>query len=509
MSKKQKVKYNFSGREEDVNRLLRMFSTKDVLARINRESAEMLRNAATSKTPAVESVSYNVYGSYGLVPKKKESRVAAWDLIDLAYYMVKWSDDYRGRAVESDAEFYVLADAVKGLKQRKESEMLEDMDANDPEFFFYLWGFAGEQFKLESPARAFDNAGRELYILFESEKKTGDQFENLEDIIISETGYNWTQLVTALFIGWFLFTQCDEYNDGCIEINSELLSTDDLKNILMRYSSNYESIRKSPLGRQIFYTKPYVITKNNKLISVSAYLNLFIYEHCILWIIRDFFNQKKGDRAFTSYFGKCFEKYFEELLQTCLNEEEFEKIPETTTERADWRIVIERYQFLVEQKSTIMRLGAKQQESNVKDIKAFAKGTVLKAVNQLYNTEKDFDNGKYIKIVLLYDDYLNPAVMDPILSLPECKVVLDNYFWLMTIEEAEMLFSLCKSNREVFKKIVEEKIEREENHSIAGKSIGQLLAENAIKTNEYLHQEKIWKYREYAQNNVRQVFYRK
>ena len=506
MPKKQKIRYNYSGQWEDVKRLLRMFSTKEVLARVNCESAKLIQTAGSSDMSAVESVFYTVYGANGMIPQKKQSMITAWNLIDLAYYMIIASDDYRGRAIESNEEFYVLVDSVEGLKQRKEEEMLKEVDAGSPDFFMYLWGFAGEQFKLELPGRIFDNAGRELYILFESEKKTGEPFESIESIIAAETGYSWAQIVTALLMGWFMFFQNSEYKDDYFDFREEILSADDIFNILMRYAADYNSVRTSSLGRQFLYTKPYVITQNNKLVSISAYLNLFIYEHCILWIVRDYY-QKKGDRAFTSYFGKCFEKYFEELLQTYLNKNEFEKIPETKAERADWKIVVEGYQFLVEQKSTIIRLGAKQQESNIEAIRAFAKGTVLKAVKQLYNTEKDFDNGKYVKIVLLYDDYLKPEIMDQFLSLPECKVESDNYYWLMSIEEAEMLFSLCKSKREVFRKIVGEKIEREITHSIAGKSIGQLLSENKIVKNEYLHQDKIWKYREFAQNNIRKILH--
>ena len=333
-----------------------------------------------------------------------------------------------------------------------------------------------------------------------------EKFEDLESIIVSETGCSWKKIVTALFLGWLLFSQFNEYQDNIFDFDGDFLSENEFKSVLTRYASNYNEIKESPLGRQVFYTKPYVITQNNNLVSVSSYLNLFIYEHSILWIIRDYY-QKKNDRAFTSFFGRCFEKYFEELLQTYLSENEFEKIPEQTVKRADWKIEVDEFKFLIEQKSTIIRLSVKQQETNIEDLKTFAKMNVLKAVRQLYNTEKDFNDGKYIKIVLLYDDYLNPEIMEQFLSLPECKVEKDNYYWLMTIEEAERLFSLCKDKRDIFRIIIEEKINRELKHSIEGKSIGYLLDENGIYNNEYLQREKIWSYREYASNTVMKIIH--
>jgi hypothetical protein len=133
-----------------------------------------------------------------------------------------------------------------------------------------------------------------------------------------------------------------------------------------------------------------------------------------------------------------------------------------------------------------MRLSAKQQHTDIDAIKEFTKRTVLKAVSQLNNTEKEFANGKYIKIILLYEDYLEPELLEQFMEMRKCTVDNDNYFWLMTIEEAEMLFGLCKSDRALFGKIVSEKINREINHSNEGRGILKILNQNGIVKNLYL-----------------------
>ena len=104
-------------------------------------------------------------------------------------------------------------------------------------------------------------------------------------------------------------------------------------------------------------------------------------------------------------------------------------------------------------------------------------------------------------------DYLNSALLDEIANMPECKVDNDNYFWIVTIEEIEMLLFLAMNDRKLFNEIIAEKIVREVSHSIAGKSIIQLLNESGIRKNEYIKQEKFLKYSNIMQNKVREFLH--
>ena len=82
--------------------------------------------------------------------------------------------------------------------------------------------------------------------------------------------------------------------------------------------------------------------------------------------------------------------------------------------RADWKIVLGKYRFLVEQKSTILGLLAKQQESSINTIRQFAERNIIKALEQLKSTEDGLNDGQYIKIVLLYEDYLKAEALSEI-----------------------------------------------------------------------------------------------
>ncbi len=163
------------------------------------------------------------------------------------------------------------------------------------------------------------------------------------------------------------------------------------------------------------------------------------------------------------------------------------------------------HRILIEQKSTIMQLAAKQQQTDLNAVRKFAIDTLIKAIRQLENTETEYDDGKYIKIILLYEDYLAPALLDAIMNMPECKIENDHYFWIVTINEMEMLLYTAKTDRQLFDTIIKEKKEAESNHFLAGKSLVRIMREKGVNENVYLKQEKIRRYRDELQEVLKSI----
>lgn len=500
MAKNQKIKYNFSGKWDDVSNVFRQFSVADALKRINRESNDLFCHNGNSDICGVKRDKLNLFHKGNPFPEKHEVLIMAWTLIDLAYYLIKTSNDFRGKKIENNDELYILHEAVKNYRERNEHDFLENQDEQKIDFFMYLWGFAGEQFKTESPAIVLENQSRDLYILFEiNDPKEFD----IEESLNVETGLTWQMIIAYLALACVGFTQADTLDEVNRRIAWENPDNEkEFTNLLERYTADYTCVRESTLGRQILYAKPYIRTQKGEVVSVSAYLNYFLCEHSVLWIVRDRFNNL-GRQDFVIYFGNLFEKYFEELLGCTLDKNEYERIPEGKEKRADWKILCGDHKILVEQKSTIMKLSAKQQETDVSVIKSFAVNTVIKALRQLKKTEKDFGDGKYIKIILLYEDYLKPEILEHIMAMPECDVENDNYYWLVTISEMERMLMVAKDDRKKFDDIIYDKVDRELHHSLAGKSLDQLLSEHDITGNEYIRQEKFMKYRNAAQDAAR------
>jgi hypothetical protein len=87
----------------------------------------------------------------------------AWTLIDLAYYSIIASNDYRGKKVDVDEELYLLAIAIDNYKEHEEKCFIDEQDENQGnDFLLYFWGFAGEQFKIEITALVLNNMSRDL-----------------------------------------------------------------------------------------------------------------------------------------------------------------------------------------------------------------------------------------------------------------------------------------------------------------------------------------------------------
>lgn len=479
---------------EDVKTNLRKFTLDSILKKIGNTSIDLIMNRnSDDEFYGARRVrkQYNRKGS--LITKTSETIVTSWELTDLAYHAVLFTNDYRGKPIENDDEFLALVQA--------ESVFLNSADNNkEAPILLYLLGFIGEQIKFQKPQMVFDNLTRELYILFES-SKGANEIEPIDDIVMKEVGVNWKKVVSALSLaslGSMYMTQLDDYIEKLVW-DEEIISRDEFCKVLEKYTSTYTEIKESELGRQVFYTTPFVKTSKKETISINCYLNLFVYEHCIYWLVRNYY-QKQNNQAFVNAFGKYFEEYFLELLSTYLKKGEYERIPEGKRKRADWKLKIGEYQFLIEQKSALMALSVKQQDSNVAaSIDYYNKA--IKALIQLHNTELEFNEGRFIKIILLYEDYVKPEVLNYVFELKSCTIENDHYYWIITIDEMERLLSLCSNNRDLFYRVIQEKIRRENEVTHEGRSIYQLLLEKGISDNPYLKLEKFQDYREIAFND--------
>lgn len=405
--------------------------------------------------------------------------VLAWELLDLAYYTIKYSNDYEGKGHITHDELIELLDIV-----RKYNENLIKKQ-NNP-LILLLYTMTGEQFRYQ---RLFtlDYITRENYILFECSKKSDGEI-NREKEFKKLMGFSWREIITILAVEF-------QRNDGLLHKKIHIDGTDfNVEKIIDKYTATYEDVRQSKLVRQHFYIQPFVKTQNNNYLQISPFLSAFIMEHCTYWLFRDKYLEK-GDKSFPSIFGVLFEQYLKELLEETVPDN-YKRIKEDKkNKKADWRVQLGNYTFLIEQKSGFLNLDVKQQMSNIDNLKNFFDRNIISAINQLDNTEKIDENSKCIKIILLYDDYLKAEVLDEIFKMEDCLVRNDHYYWLMDISEFEMLFYTYKNNRDLFFDIIKEKIKMEVEESDKGREIEQLLSRKGINTNDYLKIEKFDEYR--------------
>lgn len=500
------ITYDFSGDENKLRDLLRCYSVSAVLKNINLES-----NHLFSDDTGFLGAERRKFKLLDVKTKKNESYetiIQSWNFIDLAYYSVLYSNDYRGKKSLTKNDFILLYTALENYKQVKEENKIKSFDNGGLDIIYHVYGFVGEQFKFQNLSRVYDNLVRDLYVIFESSKKCDSEIDFCS-IVEEESGARWEDVCCVLniaaFAGLFSANTIEELEKKLHFKNDEKRKI--FRSVINHYTATYEEIRSSPIERQILYTKPFVCTQNKEILLLGPFLTLMTYEHCILWILRNYFrNQGKNESLFVNMFGIFFEKYFEELLANTLSSDEYNRIPESFTEkRADWRLILGSHKILVEQKSSLLSVIVKQQETNINTYKRYLRKTIFESVEQLKSTEDYYGDGKYIKIVLLYEDYVKPEILDCVMEMPDCPVNNDSFYWLVTIEEMEKLLCLYKQDYALFDSIIKEKIRREINKSKDGKSLDLLMEKNNIRSNSYLAEDKFDYYRNAAIQRVTEL----
>ena len=498
------IAYNYSGKHQDLATLLRRFQLGDLLHSISKYSADLMKNHNSESPKEASWEKYHVLNGSTRGIEEKNTLVTGWNLIDLAYYAIRSTNDYRGKVIENKEEFLFLVDAIWATKEVDEIPVIESFNDDSPDILFYLFGFMTEQFRFQDLKLNNVAVSRELYMLLDI-APTIDGLTDIPVIIQEEVGTDWKAIVISLYL-LFAATLAEQTIDTVIKhsIWNETVTKSDFEKVLRYFSASYNDVRTSSLGRQFLYTKPFIKTdKTKETICISPQLCLMLYEHALYWIVRNYYLKREYQR-FTSEFGIVFEKYFYQLLRCTMKEEYFERIPEDDQyKRADWRINLPDYQILLEQKSAALGLMAKQQETDIETLKKYCVRNLIDAISQLDATEKYYDDGKYIKIILIYEEYLNTHILEQVFRLPKCSVQDDGYFWLMTIGEVEMLFSLYKNDPVLFKAVIEKKSQLEKSKAKDGRAIEQILRAYGITDNVYLQQEEFSKYKGIGLDSIR------
>lgn len=205
-----------------------------------------------------------------------------------------------------------------------------------------------------------------------------------------------------------------------------------------------------------------------------------------------YYNKSSDNQKFINAFGVYFEMYVEELLNNCLAENNYERITECGRKRADWKLQLGDYEFLVEQKSSLSLLGIKQTQPDIKKFKEHIIKCWGKAVIQLNETEKDLKLSSPIKIILLYEDYYKSECLDLLFEYDDYVDYYDGKYWLVTINEFEMLIKLYKDNPDLFFTVIKEKDESELNKSNKGREPLRFLRSHGIYENSYLEEFHIY-----------------
>lgn len=476
------LKFNQINNVNDYCTLIKKFSIQSILNSIYVMSREIRKNSCS-----IDSLQRHI-----VLRDEKNGQIfdcdiliQPWQFADLAYKSITESSDSLGIIdLDSNIFLFLLLKTNEYISILTESIIQKLNSELDKSLFLY--GLAGEQFKYQTQFAFYENLIRELYIIFSITKKYQSSV-NPEEIIMLEMGVERKDLIFVLFgvyMDSFFHQDVNEAINYLIfdKGKNKILI---FKKVIDYYSIDYNAVRNNPIGRQIFYVKPYIKTQSDSLLTVSVYFNQFIIEHAVFWIIRNYFfnNCKKEQQKFTNEFGRLFEHYLKELF--IFYKIKYKKIPEDKRKRADWHIEFEDYNILIEQKSTILSLNIKQQLTDFEEYKKEVRKTIFKALLQLDTTEKDLNIKKSIKIILCYDNYIDPNILRHLFNDNDCPVANDGRYFIANIKEMEMFVELASSNYILFKTVVEDMLKRNNVNNFTTLSLFEIMKENGYNNNSY------------------------
>jgi len=479
------------------------FSIKSMLKRISQLSFEVFNDYKNSDLGHFAKYKHYTVTIGNKVTNGKTLLVQTW-LIDMMYEISCLKAHGKKDITENEALLLVALfndySDKRDLKHIKSSENV----------FLNLYGSFGEQKRLQSIHLLDDEFSREKYILdvISVKKHPLNSYKiDVAQEFKKETGYTTTGFSSMLYYVYAnlaLVTPCFKQESLKARTAKSSFIIKEIMSVIDRYTCTIEEIQASPLKRQLFYSKP-LIKISDDYISVNPLLVFCLFVNSNYWIMRNIYKDKHSNNShFINAFGAYFEIYVEEILSNCLTQSEYEKIPETKDKRADWHLVLNNIDFLIEQKSGLSLLGIKQSQPDIKMMKNHILKNWGEAIQQLNCTQQAKKLSCPIKIILVYEDYYKSECLDELFSLNK-SLLNDKKFWLLTIREFEMLLITYKDNPALFEKIVSEKDTAELNSSIQGRELIKFLNDNGVTNNYYLNKYGIVNQIEEIRSNARKI----
>lgn len=188
------------------------------------------------------------------------------------------------------------------------------------------------------------------------------------------------------------------------------------------------------------------------------------------------------------YCRKIFEDYIKDLATNYFESSKWDILSAGVKKGADFVFDFGSLQMLIESKSSLLKLDVKQQVPNLKSTDTFFNRTISEAYAQLNSSYAQI-NGKVdvpvIKIILLYDEFSNTAIIE---SSKREIFEKDPLCFVMTIRELEILLYFHRNDKVKEQQILDALLDSIKSDGV-GKNIGAIYNELSIYKNPHLDGE--------------------
>ncbi|MGA2379944.1 MAG: hypothetical protein ABSG85_11620 [Spirochaetia bacterium] len=413
----------------------------------------------------------------GLAPVPGNVTVASWSLSDLAYLAIRESNDFAPR-VTSVHDLVALCNELTSWDETVAARELRDLSEKDT-FLRFAVGFPQKQFWYQQVGLLPHEFCRQVELLEKIPTRIGSPL-NLDEACRAETGlalrHFRVTLIGLLAYGIRATDMTYPTSDGTGLNFDDAMTLANMKTAIDYYTTDYTEARDSPNAENHFFMKPLVKSSTNKILNVNQFILARKATEGPFWAIREYY-RKVASADFMNEFGKYFEQYVLDLLNTCLRPEQFERIPEKVgVKTADWIIHLPKYRLLVEQKAGLAALSLKRLYPKVGDIKDYL-SHLAKGVRQLDVTEQmNSDSRVTIKLLVHYETlYLSDGILRPATILEMTPPLASNErIFFLDISEFEWLVSIVGQDQTIAEAVIEKKLERESSPG-AGREFYQVI----------------------------------
>ena len=467
--------------KERYQKIIRRFTTCDLLEYF---SAMSIKSYQTDKKGfvIVDVPYYNTKtGARGIT---RGFGYGQWELVQVCYSAIKYSNDYRGEKV-NESSFYHLINENKIYDEKVEN--IKDMDRI--KLFEHLQCLTNIQFDYQTLG-VVNKFNRMYQIMVNINKnKNYNQTNEVCYIDFSKkfeeiTGIEYNKFIKVYYLLILLSTGRKNTNIydiiEDIQFDTEKLgfSIGDVKQVIELISKDYNFYKNSDNWNLLrFYPIVKTSKRENNYIISNIFSLILSFPNAIYWIIRNYYSEINSN-DFTIYFGKCFEYYLNELLDYYnINYKKLKESKKQKEKMPDWKIETDKYVFLVEQKSALFPIDTRtsDKEERYHKIEAYFNNNIIKAFKQLNDYRINNTDKKVIRICLTFEKiYMEENVK----YIIEQNMQFDsdkNLNWIINIDEFEILMDIMSNNEQKFNEIIEKKIELEVKQDKNGRSFEKLL----------------------------------
>ena len=418
--------------------------------------------------------------------------LSAWDIPSIDYLSVKHSNDYRDGKKKCSVE--QLVNLYRDYDNDHHTpDALSDPNLPLDGIFRIILGMTAEQFQHSRMLWTFERFSRNYYILLSAKNFEHHALIDVDAIVKETFGYSADDYVAVLLIVFWLCTQNPMPLTAPPKLyrHKELtvLTEENILSFVNRYTCTYKELRDSPLGKQLLYSRPFIKTqKTGATIMSSMYLVAMLIGNGLYWVVRDYYREKE-QQTFVNAFGLLFEDYIIDLAKSYCSAGEWRRLDEGRKKQSDFYFDFGDARLIVEAKSALLGLDGKQQVPNTDTIDRFYRNTIQKAYQQLqssYNKLFPIASTPLLKIILLYDEFSNTAIIEQSIS----EIFLnDPTCYIMTVRDFEIFLYTYKHNYSQFKKVLNS-MANPQGDSRNRKCVTGILEEYSLSENLHLEGER-------------------